>query len=232
MLDIKIFYTNSYFERTMVVWNENRKGFIIDPGFNDEARRSKIFGFIEDEGITVLAVLLTHGHFDHIYGVRDCIDRFGVPVYMHPDDRILLEHAAEFAADFDMPAPDASWDTTDVKDGDLLEFDTIEVKVIGTPGHSPGSVGYYCEDGMHLFSGDTLFAGSIGNTSHKYGDYDKEIVSLMEKLMVLDSDVKVHPGHGGGTTIGYERMNNPFLQPFNEKDPETGAVDGISYVND
>jgi len=227
MLNVKLFHVNSFFERTAIVWNGRGNGFIVDPGFVDGERRRKVLDFIEANGIRPLAVLLTHAHFDHIYGVRECIDLYGTPVYMHPDDKPVLEEAAVSAASYDMPVPDISWKTVDIYDGQILDFDGIKVKVITTPGHSPGSVSYFCEAEKILFSGDTLFEGTIGNTSFRFGEYDREIISIMEKLMPLDSDVQVHPGHGGSTTIGEERMNNPFLQPFNEKDPETGAVDGI-----
>jgi len=229
MLNIKLFHVNSFFERTAIVWNENGNGFIVDPGFIDGERKARVLNCIKENGIHPLAVLLTHAHFDHIYGVKECIDLYGTPVYMHPDDKPVLEEAEIFAKSFDMPIPDTSWKTIDIYNGQILDFDGIKVKVITTPGHSPGSVSYFCEEEKQLFSGDTLFEGTIGNTSMRYGEYDKEILSIMEKLMLLDSDVQVHPGHGGSTTIGEERMNNPFLQPFNEKDPETGAVDGISF---
>ena len=229
MLEIKYFHTNAYFERTMVVWNENMKGFILDPGYLEEDMRDRVFNFIDESGITPLAILLTHAHFDHIYGVKSTVERYNIPVYMHPADKSLKECPQLFAGDYNMPVPDTSWDTVDIEDGQTITLDTIKLKVIWTPGHSEGCVCYYCEDGMHLFSGDTLFAGTIGKTDHRYGNYDKIIVSLMDKIMSLDSDVKVHPGHGGGTTIGYERINNPFLQPFNEKDEQTGSVDGITF---
>ena len=112
-----------------------------------------------------------------------------------------------------MPVPDTDWVPASVSDGEVLRFGEMVFKVIATPGHSPGGVCYLCEEDGQLFSGDTLFAGTIGNTQLPWADYDKLIVSVMEKL----------------TTIGYERTHNPFLQPFNEKDPETGWVDGIEY---
>ena len=104
--------------------------------------------------------------------------------------------------------------------------------MIHTPGHSPGSVCYYIEESGDLFTGDTLFGGTIGRSDLRWGNYDDEIVSIMDKLIGLPSDVSIHPGHGGGSTIGRERTHNPFLIPFNEKDEKTGAVDGISFSSD
>lgn len=229
-MEVKFFFFNPYYERCYVAWDRKGVGVIFDPGCMDEGEREGLFDFIQEKGIRPKAVLLTHAHFDHIYGVRACIDKYGIPVYMHPDEKIVTEGAKIFAEDCKMPVPDTSWDTLDVREGDILEFGELSFRVIVTPGHSPGSVCYYCGgDEKQLFSGDTLFAGTIGNTAHRWGDYDKEIVSIMDKLMGLDSDVKVHPGHGCGTTIGYERTSNPFLQPFNYKDPETGYVDGIEF---
>ena len=112
-----------------------------------------------------------------------------------------------------------SFVTKELVDGQILRFaqdDKASFKVIATPGHTPGCVCFYCEAAKTLFSGDTLFAGSIGRTDLEGGDYDKEIVSVMEKLMVLPGDVEVYPGHGPATSIAEERTTNPFLQPFNE----------------
>ena len=102
-------------------------------------------------------------------------------------------------------------------------LDTLQgapFKVITTPGHTPGCVCYYCEADKVLLSGDTLFAGSIGRTDHLGGDYDREIISVMDKLMGLPGDVDVLPGHGHRTTIANERTQNPFLQPFNEPEED------------
>ena len=99
----------------------------------------------------------------------------------------------------------------------------MALKVIATPGHTPGSVCYLCAEDRILFTGDTLFAGSIGRTDLPLGDYDKLIVSIMDKLMALDGDTRILPGHGGPSTIGEERCENPFLEPFNEKEEIWGS---------
>ena len=227
MINIHHFFCNLFEERCYLVWDGDGTAVVIDPGFQGGAETAALDEFLAANRLQLKAVLLTHAHFDHIYGVRHCTDRYGVPVYLHPDDAPVLQGAALMAGDCRMDVPDTDWPWSPVADAQTLQFGDLSFQVIATPGHSPGSVCYYCADGMHLFSGDTLFAGTIGNTQLRWGDYDRLIVSVMDKLMGLDADVQVHPGHGGGTTIGYERTHNPFLQPFNERDPQTGWVDGI-----
>lgn len=228
MANIKKFSFSLLAENTIIVWGDTRKAVIIDPGFFHPEEKREFMEFISGEGLEPEAILLTHAHFDHIYGVSDCVETFGIPVYLHPDDKDLKEQMCRMATKFFLKEPGTDWESTDIADGDKISLAGLEFKVIHTPGHSPGSVCYLLESSGDLFSGDTLFAGSIGRTDFDFGDYDKEIVSIMEKIIWLDSGTVVHPGHGGQTTIGTERVQNPFLQPFNEKD-EDGNVDGISY---
>ena len=121
--------------------------------------------------------------------------------------------------------PKDSFRSTDIEDGQELELAGIKLKVIGTPGHTPGGVCYLDSEDKALFSGDTLFAGTIGRTDLEGGDYDHLIVSVMDKLMGLDGDITVYPGHAHSTTIARERTQNPFLQPFNEPEEEVDEKD-------
>lgn len=227
MINIHIFSCNPYGEHSYLIDDGEGSAAVIDPGFLGTGETASLDNCLSEQGLRLQAVLLTHAHFDHIYAVGHCVEKYGVPVRLHPDETVILRDVALMAADGGMPVPDTGWTTQNVHEGDEFRIGKLTLRVIETPGHSPGSVCYYdAEDGV-LFSGDTLFAGTIGNTQLRWGDYDKEIVSVMDKLMGLDADVKVYPGHGGSTTIGYERTHNPFLQPFNWKDPETGWVDGI-----
>ena len=131
-----------------------------------------------------------------------------------------MELTGAMAQKFHMEAPEIGFKTTDIHDADTLSAAGISFDVIATPGHTPGGVCYYIRDEGVLFSGDTLFAGAIGRTDLGYGEYDDEIRSIMEKIILLDPSVKVYPGHGPATTIGDERTGNPFLEPFNEPEEE------------
>jgi len=226
MYNIHHFSCNTFQELSYLVWDENGFAVIIDPGFFPEEIPG-LLDFIEGHRLSPKAILMTHAHFDHSYAVKYLSDRFGLPVYLHPEDSVIIENAGYMAERMRMPVPDTSWSYLPIKEGDKLSFGLLSFEVIETPGHTPGSVCYHNPEEKLLFSGDCLFAGSIGMTSYEWGDYDKEIASIMDKLMSLDPDTDVLPGHGPSTTIGTELNTNPFLMPFNFKDPQTGMVTGF-----
>lgn len=217
MLNIRNFCVNAFQENTLLLWDETGEGVVVDPGCVEEEEREGLLREISAKGLTLKAIWLTHGHFDHIYGAARLSRKFRIPVRMAPEDGEILRNAALFAAAMGMPAPDDGFATAGFREGERLAFGNAVFEVIATPGHTPGSVCFYERAEKILISGDTLFAGSIGRTDHPGGDYDKLIVSIMDKLMGLDGDVRVFPGHGPDTDIGYERTHNPFLQPFNER---------------
>lgn len=216
MLNYKIFRCNPFQENATILWDDNLRGALLDPGCNVGRELDEITQFIDTKGIKPQLILLTHSHFDHIYGVGALSAKYGIEVYMHPAEKETLADQKRFASAFGLPGPDFDFPTIDVHEGDIVNVGDVRFSVIETPGHTPGGVCYYSKDAKMLLSGDTLFAGSIGRTDHPGGDYDKEIVSIMDKLMGLDGDTDVLPGHGPMTDIGYERTHNPFLQPFNE----------------
>ena len=216
-MEIHRFIVNMLEENAMIVCGEGGRCVAVDPGWNGPEEREKIYRFIRENGLKPEAVLLTHGHFDHIYGVADMQRSFGIPVYLSPADEPTMIYYDRVSR-FGIPAADRNFTFTPIKDGDSVEAAGLRFKVISTPGHSPGSVCWYLEDEGVMFTGDTLFAGAIGRSDLIYGDYDDEIRSIMEKLMPLPGDIIIYPGHGGRSTIGDERVGNPFLEPFNERE--------------
>jgi hydroxyacylglutathione hydrolase len=189
---------------------------VVDPG--DEVER--ILGLLGRYKLKVKAIVSTHAHIDHVGGLAKLYQYTGAPVMMHNDDLPLYRGMEVQAAFLGMPAPELVEVHHLLKEGDALQWGDFLANVIHTPGHTPGSVSLYLPtDGVNttltkpqLFSGDTLFAGSIGRTDLWGGSYDEIIASLKDKIMQLPDSTLVHPGHGASTTIGHERDSNPFLK--------------------
>lgn len=217
MAHIKHFTFNAFQVRCSIIWDNNKRCAIIDPGYHEDAERNHIVAFIEDKKLTPVCILLTHAHFDHIYGLKDLMNTYSIPVYMDLKETYSLEQTNPYVCkNYGLPLPELPESFNGVKEGDVIEVGDLRLEVIETPGHSVGGVCYLERNEKILFSGDTLFAGSIGRTDHPGGDYDQMMKGIFEKLMILDGDIKVFPGHGPETDIATERMTNPFLMPFNE----------------
>ena len=188
-----------------------REGVYIDPG--DEV--VTLLDSIAREGLTITAILLTHAHVDHISGVAAAKRALHAPVWLHPADAWIYEHAvaqgAMFGYELEQPPPVDRW-----LDGPgPIAFGDYDVFVHHTPGHCPGNVcfqvGRRGQPGRDLFVGDTLFAGSVGRTDLPGGNTDVLMRSIMKVLLPFGDDANVFPGHGPDTTIGRERKRNPFL---------------------
>lgn len=216
MIHIEQFTFNAFQTRCSVVWDDTLSCAIVDPGCSSEAESAQITSFITKYGLKPVCIMLTHGHFDHVLGVAGISSHYGgLPIFMHPDDKFTLESNGYFCRCFGAPLPEA-FETTDVLEGETVKVGDLRFEVILTPGHTKGGVCYYEKKEKVLFSGDTLFAGAIGRTDHPGGDYDQIMKSILEKIVTLDGDISVIPGHGPCSDIATEGMTNPFLLPFNE----------------
>ena len=184
---------------------ETLEGVVIDPG--EEADR--ILEAAEKSKISIKHIIATHGHYDHLGAVNELKKRTGADFIINKKDVFFAENpAVNGSAFFGDGTVKAAADKY-VSEGDIIKVNGLEFKVINTPGHTPG--GICLLSGKHLFSGDTLFNGSIGRTDFPKAD-QRDMLSSLAKLMELEDDTRVHPGHGEETTIGEERRNNPFLQ--------------------
>ena len=216
MIHTEYFTFNAFQTRCSVIWDNEGHCAIADPGFETSAERDSLTGFIASHGLKPVCILLTHGHFDHVLGVAELAAIYGgLPIYLHPADKVTLENNSYFCRFFGSPMP-ASFKTTDVAEGSEIKVGSLCFEVIETPGHTPGGVCYLERENKYMLSGDTLFAGAIGRTDHPGGDYDAIMKSILEKLVVLDGEIEVVPGHGPTSSIAEEGMTNPFLMPFNE----------------
>ena len=229
MLHIEHFTFNAFQTRCSTVWDDDRYCAIVDPGCASEEEIQKLVSFISENDLQPVCIMLTHAHFDHIYGMAALAEAYCIPVYANLKELSTLESTnPQVCKSYGLPLPetfpmikrisDASIPSRfiPVTEKDVIEVGSLSFNVLETPGHTLGGVCYLERNEKILFSGDTLFAGSIGRTDHPGGDYDALMKGIFEKLMVLDGDVKVIPGHGPLSEIAQERTTNPFLQPFNE----------------
>ena len=194
-------------ENCWVIGNRRTgEAIAIDPGDQPE----EVLAMARDMGVTIKAIANSHAHVDHILGVRGVQAATGAKFYMHKDEAPIAAQAVRSALMFTgqavEPPPDPDFNP---HEGDEIEVEGVKLKVMHTPGHTPGSLSYYTE-GM-LFSGDTLFQGSIGRTDLPGGSPEEEMASIVDKLLTLPDDTIVLPGHMRETRIGIEKQTNPFV---------------------
>lgn len=185
---------------------ETSECFLIDPG----AYSDKMITYIRENALKPQAVLLTHGHFDHIMGLDEVLKQFSVPVYAQEQEEILLKDAS-YNASVSYGLAYTFSGASYIKDGQVLELAGMKIRVIHTPGHTIGGCCYYIEAENVLFSGDTLFHDSVGRTDFPTGSQSQLVRSIREKLLDLPEETVVYPGHMSETTIGHEKKYNPFL---------------------
>lgn len=199
---------------TYVVWDPVTKVCaIVDPGMIDDTERNALKRFIERENLKVEHIVNTHMHVDHAIGDNFCVTRWGAPVAASRADNILAERLIEQALAFHLreEVENVSINTF-LKDGDTIEIGEGRLHVLAVPGHSPGGIALYDKEDGFVLVGDSLFQGSVGRTDLLGGDFDTLIQAVREKLLTLPDDTVVYPGHGPATTIGRERLTNPYLR--------------------
>lgn len=190
-----------------LVNEDTKEALVFDPG--DEAER--ILDYVNQKGWKVSAILLTHGHSDHIAAVNELRQKTKASVYAYEAEKeMLLDMRLNMSDTMTSGGVTVEPDKL-LHDGQDLTLSGIQLKVIHTPGHTPGGCCFYCEEAGCLFAGDTLFQGSVGRSDFPGGSMGALIRSIKEKLFVLPDTTTVYPGHGGETTIAYEKANNPFV---------------------
>lgn len=213
MISIKTFEFNPISENTYVVYDETKECVIIDAGCFFPEERNELLDFILDNDLVVKHLLNTHLHFDHVFGNKFILDQFGLKAFANDKDLFLLEAMPAQMRMFGFrdveEAPEVG---TIINENDTIEFGDQKFIVLAVPGHSPGSVAFYSENGGCVFVGDALFRGSIGRTDLAGGNQSQLIEAIRTRLLTLPPETVVYPGHGPQTSIREEKRNNPFLQ--------------------
>lgn len=193
-----------------LVWCDiTKKAAVIDPG----GETDRILALIEEKGVELERVLITHAHFDHVGAAADLAEQFNIPIEgPHLDDKFLVDALPRQGAMFGYQSVRAFTPTKCLDDGDEIQIGESTLRVLHCPGHTPGHIAFYSKESNVAFVGDVLFKGSVGRTDFERGDHNALITSIKTKLFPLGDNVTFVPGHGPESTFGEERASNPFLQ--------------------
>jgi glyoxylase-like metal-dependent hydrolase (beta-lactamase superfamily II) len=212
MLHVKVFTFNPVQQNTYVVYNEAGKALIIDPGCYFTAEQEKLKQFLTENSLTLVQLLNTHCHLDHVFGNKWVHETFGIELFIHKNEELVLQYAPTSGQKWGLPFNNYDGPLHFLNEGDTIQLGEDELNVLLTPGHSPGSICFYCKQQNFVIGGDVLFYESIGRTDLPGGNHETLLTSIREKLFVLPKETIVYNGHGQSTTIGHELLHNPFLQ--------------------
>lgn len=212
MFLIKTFAFNPILENTYLLYNESKDCIIIDPGCYFDDEKETFINFILQQHLHPKLLLNTHCHLDHVFGNKIISEKFGLTLQAHQLEKEVLALAPASGLIYDLPFDNYQGEIKWLKEGDKIFLGEDVLVVIHVPGHSPGSVCYYCKNQKFLIGGDVLFLNSIGRTDIPGGNMNDLLTNIKSKLFALPDDTIVYPGHGPSTTIGEEKKNNPYLQ--------------------
>ena len=213
MLSIETFTFNPFQENTYVLYNEKANAIIIDPGTYFPAEFQTLKDFILRRGLQPVQLINTHCHLDHVFGNQLVAETYNLTPKIHPLEEELHQMSGAISNQYGLDFKQYKGEFLYLNEGDQLSLDEDQLSVILVPGHSPGSLAFYCKEQNFVISGDALFKESIGRTDLPKGNHEQLLHSIKEKLFTLPTNTTVYPGHGPKTTIEHELANNPFVQP-------------------
>ncbi|MBX3242182.1 MAG: MBL fold metallo-hydrolase [Chitinophagaceae bacterium] len=211
MFDVKVFTFSPIQENTYLLWNEDKNCIIIDPGCYFDYEKEELAVFIDNNGLKPSLLLNTHCHLDHVFGNKWVADTYQLELHIHPDEKELLAYAPASGLMWNLPFDNYTGNLLYLREGGTIQLGEDKLEILLTPGHSPGSVSFYCPQQHFIIAGDVLFRMSIGRTDLPGGKYETLEKSILTQLYTLPDDTIVYPGHGEPTTIGFEKKNNPFV---------------------
>lgn len=211
MLQIQSFVFSPIQENTYILFNEFSQCVIIDPGCYFDNEREELKSFINQKSLTPMMLLNTHCHLDHVFGNKFVTETYGLTLQLHEKEKLVLSYAPAAGLMYNMPFDNYAGDFIVLAEGDKILLEKDELEIIEAPGHSPGSICFYCRKQNFVIGGDVLFKRSIGRTDLPGGDHQTLLNSIRKKLFVLADETIVYNGHGQPTSIGEEKRENPFL---------------------
>lgn len=211
MIQIKQFTFNPYQENTYVLFDETKACVIIDPGMYEGSEQNALYNFIKENELKPQRLLNTHCHIDHVLGNKFVFDTYGLKPELHKGELEQLHRVVSYAPQMGFNYEVSPDPETFLPEIGSITFGASELQLIFAPGHSPAHLCFYASNENFLIGGDVLFFRSIGRTDLPGGNHQQLIDNILQKLFVLPDDCEVFPGHGPSTTIGFEKMNNPFL---------------------
>jgi hydroxyacylglutathione hydrolase len=214
MLTVKAFTFNPVEENTYILYNEEKQCCIIDPGCYFPEEKAKLKTFIEDNALEPVLLLNTHCHLDHVFGNKFIHDTWGLPLHIHEKEKQMLDLAPVSGDMWQLPFENYRGPLVFIKENTNITVGDDPLEIRFTPGHSPGHVCFYDQPDGFVISGDVLFNGSIGRTDLPGGDFDILTSSIQTQLFTLPDETKIYSGHGPMTTVGLEKMNNPFVKMY------------------
>jgi hydroxyacylglutathione hydrolase len=214
MLTVTTYTFNPVEENTYVLYNEQKECCIIDPGCYFQPERDELKTGLEKQGLRPVLLLNTHCHLDHVFGNKFVHDQWQLNLHLHEKEKAVLDFAPQSASMWGLPFDNYEGPLVYLKEGEIIRIGEDILEILFTPGHSPGSISFYHQAGGFVIGGDVLFNGSIGRTDLPGGDYATLVNSIQTRFFTLPDDTRVYSGHGPFTTIGFEKMNNPFVKLY------------------
>lgn len=212
MIHLQQFTFNPFQENTYLLSDHQQNAILIDPGMYDEREVQQLQEYIEREGFKPKQVLLTHAHLDHVFGLKAFLELYDVPFFIHEKELPVYTTAEAVAKGYgvELNLPSKAYEL--ISENEKIPFGDEELEIRFAPGHSPGSICFYAPQSKWVVSGDVLFQNSIGRTDLPGGDTATLLKSVQTQLFTLPDETQVFSGHGPSTTVGLEKMNNPFFR--------------------
>jgi len=211
MIQIHQLTFGPFSENTYLISDSDKNAIVVDPGMYYPEENARFFEYINNHQLSLNRMILTHAHLDHVFGVNWVNKTYGLSPEVHLDDKVMYDNAVAVATQYGLQMKALVPPIVGLESGSSFEFGGVKFEVAHAPGHSPGSVCFYCEAESILIAGDVIFQGSIGRTDLPGGDFDTLISSIKRQVLTLPDDVTIYSGHGPITNVGQERIANPFL---------------------